>query len=139
MDKRPLYRLPRLPAEHDGPVWIVASEQLVDALHLIRPAEVSTAMTTACRAQPQRHFADLHLSPLYRKQVFCIAEQTARSRKGMRELATLLREQHQARPTLVLPQGEGRLEPVGADSVWAGRPLRRLWTSFRVRPPPGDN
>ena len=107
VDKRPLYRLPRLPAEHDGPVWIVASEQLVDALHLIRPAEVNTAITTVCRAQPQRHFADLHLSPLYRKSVFCIAKQTARSRKGMRELATLLREQHQARPTLVLPEGEG--------------------------------
>ena len=107
VDKRPLYRLSRLPAAHDGPVWIVASEQLVDALHIIRPASVSTAITTVCRAQPQRHFADLHLSPLYRKSVFCIAEQTARSRKGMRELATLLRERHQARPTLVLPQGEG--------------------------------
>ena len=106
VDKRPLYRLPRLPAEHDGPVWVVASEQLVDALHLIRPATVSTAITTVCRAQPQRHFADLHLSPLYRKSVFCIAEQTARSRKGMRELAKRLREHHQARPTLVLPQGE---------------------------------
>lgn len=109
VNRRPLYRIGRDLALADKArlIWVVPSEQVVEALLHIAPPEEGIAFTTACRALRQARFNDIDLEPLRGKTVWLVADQRSDSRRSMTELAELLRDSFQAQPLLSYPAGRG--------------------------------
>ena len=107
--RRPLYHLGRDLAIADGAraIWVVPTEQSVDALWSMAPEDSRIAFSTVCRSLRQARFNDMDLEPLRGKTVWLVADQRSDSRRQMADLAVLLRDEFQAQAILSAPAGRG--------------------------------